>query len=133
MVSKFFRLSIRGLRHASKNYNLRSSKARNKILFSDNLRQLSSGTANPASNDGTGIENITSAYKDHRKRETWTQMSNAEETNRSNDFFERILSRFPLQNRCFSFAYGSGVFQQVGHNPPKGNMTDLILAVIVEV
>ena len=48
---------------------------------------------------------------------------------RSNDFFSRVLDRFPEDTRCFSFAYGSGVFRQVGHNPPKGNMTDLLLAV----
>ena len=54
---------------------------------------------------------------------------NNNEIERSSDFFSRALGRFPETSRCISFAYGSGVFQQVGHNPPKGNMTDLILAV----
>jgi len=129
MASKLFRVSIRGLRHACATENLHTSNLRNKHLLADNQRFLTSGTIRPRSNEATGMEDITSAYKDHLRREKRTITNNIEDTDRSNDFFERILSRFPLQNRCFTFAYGSGVFQQVGHNPPKGNMTDLILAV----
>ena len=129
MASKLFRVSIRCLRHACATENLHTSNLRNKHLLADNQRFLTSGTIRPRSNEATGMEDITSAYKDHLKREKRTITNNIEDTDRSNDFFERILSRFPLQNRCFTFAYGSGVFQQVGHNPPKGNMTDLILAV----
>ena len=125
MASKLFRVSIRCLRHACATENLHTSNLRNKHLLADNQRFLTSGTIRPRSNEATGMEDITSAYKDHLRREKWTITNNIEDTDRSNDFFERILSRFPLQNRCFTFAYGSGVFQQVGHNPPKGNMTDL--------
>ena len=129
MASKLFRVSIRGLRHACTTENLHTSNLQNKHPSANNRRFLNSGRINPRSNEATGMENITSAYKDHLKREKRTTLHNIEGTDRSNDFFERILSRFPLQNRSFSFAYGSGVFQQVGHNPPKGNMTDLIMAV----
>eukprot|EP00095_Tigriopus_kingsejongensis_P005438 maker-scaffold224_size251237-snap-gene-0.21 protein:Tk05438 transcript:maker-scaffold224_size251237-snap-gene-0.21-mRNA-1 annotation:"hypothetical protein DAPPUDRAFT_202995" len=44
------------------------------------------------------------------------------------DLFGRILARFPT-DRCLTFAYGSGVFQQAGHKPIQDNMTDLIITV----
>lgn len=157
MVSKLFRSSMRLLQHhlrsvsASQNRNtrhicslctrnvettniseiqtLQNCRRRNGLLYRENLRLLSNGRAYQKSNDTDDIGNFTSAYKTHLKLDKLAQMNDKGEEVRSNDFFERILSRFPSQNRCFSFAYGSGVFQQVGHSPPKGNMTDLILAV----
>ncbi|KAK8743778.1 hypothetical protein OTU49_001261 [Cherax quadricarinatus] len=40
----------------------------------------------------------------------------------------RLLQRFP-KGYSLAFAYGSGVFKQVGHKNTKDNMIDLILAV----
>jgi len=42
--------------------------------------------------------------------------------------YHRILQSFP-RGYCLAFAYGSGVFKQLGYNSVKGNMMDFILAV----
>lgn len=42
--------------------------------------------------------------------------------------YHRILQSFP-RGYCLAFAYGSGVFKQLGYNNVKGNMMDFILAV----
>ena len=116
-------------KNISKNHIQRNSKNRNDLLSRNTVKFLSNQNSDIASNETTGMENITSAYNDHLKRDKMVDKNSIDDKVRTGDFFERILSRFPLRNRSFSFAYGSGVFHQVGHSPPKGNMTDIILAV----
>ncbi|ELU03060.1 hypothetical protein CAPTEDRAFT_92307 [Capitella teleta] len=43
--------------------------------------------------------------------------------------FKQIMRHFPQKNKTFAFAYGSGVFQQQGHNDKSANMLDFIFAV----
>ena len=43
--------------------------------------------------------------------------------------YKSILSKFPQRNLRLAFAYGSGVFQQRGHEDMKKNMIDFIFAV----
>ena len=101
------------------------------------IRYLSSQKEATLARDYINI-NEDSKYIDPKETNSMQDKNEDGDNNKSvipsNDFFDRALSRFPGgegmgDNRCFSYAYGSGVFQQVGHNPPKGNMTDFILAV----
>ena len=46
-----------------------------------------------------------------------------------NTFYSKVLSRFPVKNIKFAFAYGSGVFEQLNNNKKSDNMVDFVFVV----